>query len=579
MIKTGIVGTGYFGQKLHQKLQNFTDVVFFTGRELDIDYDVDWVIIASSTDSHYELCKLFLNRGVNVFVEKPMTLSYNQSKELVDLSKENGVRFYVDDIFMWHPITRVIENTEIKDLEFYWNKYGSFNDNIFNNLTYHDLYLALHFVGNLNPNITIDVNRVNEKVFWVGDIKFSYNRVSDKKRKYVKTNGFVYDYGLNADPLEMMLKSVLNEEVNFEKNLDTSLKVHQILDELNGFKPKVAVVGAGIFGISSALKLDGDFDVTLYEKTDDILKGASSINQYRLHRGYHYPRSIETAVSAKKGTESFIEEYPCEISNTKQHYVVASQKSKVNSKEYESFMDSIKLKYEKVNTPLVNKLTTENTYLVDETLFDPCKLYELCMGKLRNSQVTIIYKTEFTSDMSSDFDYVINCTYSNLNEVHDDGQMYQYEICEKPILKLSDKYKGIGVIIMDGPFMCIDPYSDTEYHVMGNVVEAIHETNVGKSPVVSEELRPLLNKGLIKNPPITKIDRFIETAKEFLDMDDVEHIGSMFTIRTVLANRDHDDARPSIVKKHSNNMYSIFSGKISTAVDTSNELYNYLMKT
>jgi len=579
MIKTGIVGTGYFGQKLHQKLQNFTDVVFFTGRELDIDYDVDWVIIASSTDSHYELCKLFLNRGVNVFVEKPMTLSYNQSKELVDLSKENGVRLYVDDIFMWHPMTRVIESTEIKDLEFYWNKYGSFNDNIFNNLTYHDLYLALHFVGNLNPNITIDVNRVNEKVFWVGDVKFSYNRVSDKKRKYVKTNGFVYDYGLNADPLEMMLKSVLNEEANFEKNLDTSLKVHQILDELNGFKPKVAVVGAGIFGISSALKLDGDFDVTLYEKTDDILKGASSINQYRLHRGYHYPRSIETAVSAKKGTESFIEEYPCEISNTKQHYVVASQKSKVNSKEYESFMDSIKLKYEKVNTPLVNKLTTENTYLVDETLFDPCKLYELCMGKLINSQVTIIYKTEFTSDMSSDFDYVINCTYSNLNEVHDDGQMYQYEVCEKPILKLSDKYKGIGVIIMDGPFMCIDPYSDTEYHVMGNVVEAIHETNVGKSPVVSEELRPLLNKGLIKNPPITKIDRFIETAKEFLDMDGVEHIGSMFTIRTVLANRDHDDARPSIVKKHSNNMYSIFSGKISTAVDTSNELYNYLMKT
>jgi len=579
MIKTGIVGTGYFGQKLHQKLQNFTDVVFFTGRELDIDYDVDWVIIASSTDSHYELCKLFLNRGVNVFVEKPMTLSYNQSKELVDLSKEKCVRLYVDDIFMWHPMTRVIESTEIKDLEFYWNKYGSFNDNIFNNLTYHDLYLALHFVGNLNPNITIDVNRVNEKVFWVGDVKFSYNRVSDKKRKYVKTNGFVYDYGLNADPLEMMLKSVLNEEANFEKNLDTSLKVHQILDELNGFKPKVAVVGAGIFGISSALKLDGDFDVTLYEKTDDILKGASSINQYRLHRGYHYPRSIETAVSAKKGTESFIEEYPCEISNTKQHYVVASQKSKVNSKEYESFMDSIKLKYEKVNTPLVNKLTTENTYLVDETLFDPCKLYELCMGKLINSQVTIIYKTEFTSDMSSDFDYVINCTYSNLNEVHDDGQMYQYEVCEKPILKLSDKYKGIGVIIMDGPFMCIDPYSDTEYHVMGNVVEAIHETNVGKSPVVSEELRPLLNKGLIKNPPITKIDRFIETAKEFLDMDGVEHIGSMFTIRTVLANRDHDDARPSIVKKHSNNMYSIFSGKISTAVDTSNELYNYLMKT
>ena len=27
---------------------------------------------------------------------------------------------------------------------------------------------------------------------------------------------------------------------------------------------------------------------------DDIMKAASGINQYRIHRGYHYPRSFET---------------------------------------------------------------------------------------------------------------------------------------------------------------------------------------------------------------------------------------------------------------------------------------------
>ena len=579
MIKVGIVGKGYFGRKLYQKLNNFTDIVFFTGRELDIDYDIDWVVIASSTDSHFELCKLFLNRKVNVFVEKPMTLSYEQSRELVELSEEMGVRLYVDDVFLWHPMTRTIEKTEIKDLEFGWSKYGSFNDNIFNNLTYHDIYLALHFMGDLNPTIKMEVNRVNEKSFWIGDVKFSYNRVSDKKRKWVYTNGFTYDYGTHSDPLEMMLTEVLYERVNFKKNLNTALRVHKLLDELNKYRPSVAVVGAGIFGISSALKLDNDFDVTLFEKTDDILQGASSINQYRLHRGYHYPRSIDTAISSKKGTESFVKEFPCEISNTKQHYVIANKNSKVNSSEYESFMDDIGLHYQRVTNDLVNQITTENTYLVNETLFDPCKLYEICSDKLKSSNITILYGTTFDSLHFDDFDYVVNCTYSNLNDVYDDGQEYQYEVCEKPVLKLSEKYKGNGVIVMDGPFMCIDPYSDTNYHVMGNVVHAIHETNVGKHPVVSDKLKPLLNRGLVKNPPITKIDKFIESAKEFLDMDGVEHIGSMFTIRTVLANRDHDDARPSIVKKHSQNVYSIFSGKISTAVDTSNELYNYLMKT
>ena len=52
----------------------------------------------------------------------------------------------------------------------------------------------------------------------------------------------------------------------------------------------------------------------------------------------------------------------------------------------------------------------------------------------------------------------------------------------------------------------------------------------------------------------------------------------MYTIRTVLKDRDFDDARPSIVEKESASKYSVFSGKISTAVDTADELNQYIMK-
>lgn len=578
MVKVGIVGKGYFGKKLHEKLSNFTEIVFFTGRELDIDHDIDWAVVASSSESHYELCKTFLNRGVNVFVEKPMTLSYHQSKELVNLSNKMGVRLYVDDVFMWHPMTRTIENTQIKDLEFHWNKYGSFKDNVFNNLVYHDLYLAIHFNGGLSGDIRFDLNRVNEKIFWVGDVKFSYNRLSQTKRKWVSTNGFTYDYATNQDPLEMMLRDVISESVDFERNLNTSLEVHKVLDELNKHQPKVAVVGAGIFGISSALSLT-NLDVTLFERNDDILSEASATNQYRLHRGYHYPRSIDTAISANKGTHTFVEEYPCEMLDTKQYYAIASKNSKVSTKDYESFMDEVSLKYDVVDSDLVNNINVDKMYLADETLFDPCKLYEICKGRLVESDVDLRLNTEFTSDMVQSYDYVVNCTYSNLNQINTDGQIYQFEVCEKPLLKLSDKYKGIGIVVMDGPFMCIDPYSDTDYHIMGNVVHAIHETNVGTHPIVSDKLKSVLNKGLVRNPKVTNIDKFIESASEFFDMEGVEHIGSMFTIRTVLVNRDHDDARPSIVKKHNQKLYSIFSGKISTAVDTSSELERYIMNT
>ena len=72
---------------------------------------------------------------------------------------------------------------------------------------------------------------------------------------------------------------------------------------------------------------------------------------------------------------------------------------------------------------------------------------------------------------------------------------------------------------------------------------------------------------------ITNINKFIETGKKFFDrFEELEHVGSMFTIRTVLKDRDHDDARPTLVDKHGNKMYTLFSGKIDTCVDASNNL-------
>ena len=61
---------------------------------------------------------------------------------------------------------------------------------------------------------------------------------------------------------------------------------------------KVAVVGGGIFGAAAAIEIATlNVDVTIFEREHDLLQAASGINQYRLHRGYHYPRSTETALS------------------------------------------------------------------------------------------------------------------------------------------------------------------------------------------------------------------------------------------------------------------------------------------
>lgn len=55
----------------------------------------DAVIIASSPESHVELCQLALERGLAVMVEKPFTLSLREAVKLVSLAQQKGVPLIV----------------------------------------------------------------------------------------------------------------------------------------------------------------------------------------------------------------------------------------------------------------------------------------------------------------------------------------------------------------------------------------------------------------------------------------------------------------------------------------------------
>ena len=50
----------------------------------------------------------------------------------------------------------------------------------------------------------------------------------------------------------------------------------------------------------------------------------------------------------------------------------------------------------------------------------------------------------------------------------------------------------------------------------------------------------------------------------------------MFTFRTVLPNKDEDDARPTLVEKTDDKTFSIFSGKIGTCVSAADEILEYI---
>ena len=342
---------------------------------------------------------------------------------------------------------------------------------------------------------------------------------------------------------------------------------------------RIGVVGGGIFGVTTAVELARQgHRVELFEKERDILQAASGINQYRLHRGYHYPRSTSTAYSSKESEASFRALFgPAVLDNVSHYYGVSRRDSLTSGEDFVRFCQAMGLEHQVVWPRVVKAGSLQSCLEVRESLFDPMALRTLCWEYLRASDVRVHLMAKVDMEALSAFDFRVIATYAFLNETLGSTAQplpeYQFEVCEKPVVRLGSPWRDHSVVIMDGPFMCVDPLGQTGLSVMGNVVHAIHHTNVGTSPEIPDALQPLLNRGIVGRPSTTNIDRFIESADEFLvGMDHAEHVGSMFTVRTVLPHTDETDSRPTIVRPVDENTVSLFSGKIGTCVQAAREV-------
>ena len=561
MVKVHIIGNGRWGNILKNNIKRLVKFV-----EPD---EADWIIISTPNDLHYEQTKYWLTQGKNVFCEKPLTISYDSAVELYEIADTFNTKLYVDDVFTCREDYVIYDDMNY----FVWTKPGQKDYNYLDRLAYHHFYM---WVEDTNFEIKsiegqLDDFRIELEDGRIGEFKYGYSK---EKLHYVN------EIDMNAysvSPLETMFEFLFNDKVNYNYNRKVSLNAIRLSQKVRDtISPKALVVGGGVFGLTSAIELSNNgYLVDVKEKSNTIMGGASSINQYRLHKGYHYPRSKETAQECLDGLYSFKRKYEdCVVNGDITHmYSIASEDSLINGDEYKEFLDDMKLSYEE-REPMPN---CDLTIVADEELFCPKKLTESLEKKIQSSYINVELNTEVIDleYWKKEYDVVVIATYSDINQLLDDKKRYQYELCEKPVVKLPKIFENTSIVIMDGPFMCLDPYGD-EYHVLGNVKHAIHMWNNGTEPFWDSEYTKYINKGLIKNPEpkLTKIDKFIESGVKYFgdEFADLEHIGSMYTFRAVLANRDHDDARPTLVNHEGDNVYTLFSGKIDTCVNAGREL-------
>ena len=113
---------------------------------------------------------------------------------------------------------------------------------------------------------------------------------------------------------------------------------------------RIAIIGAGFFGATAALKLNKSHDIDLFEKKKDILNGASKINQFRFHLGFHYPRSKKTLDEIKASYKLFSNFFSNKVfEKTSNYYGVSNKGSKISNNLYLKILKKFNLKFKITN--------------------------------------------------------------------------------------------------------------------------------------------------------------------------------------------------------------------------------------
>lgn len=180
MIRAGLIGYGYWGPNLARNLSGNKDIQLvriaemsekrrklaaqtFEQAEVTSDAravthasDLDLVVIATPVFTHYEFARDALKNGMHVWVEKPMTSTSEQAREIVDLAASKNRVLMVDHTFLFTGAVKtmkdLVDSGELGDLYYYDSvriNLGLFQHdvNVIWDLAPHDLSIMDYLLG------------------------------------------------------------------------------------------------------------------------------------------------------------------------------------------------------------------------------------------------------------------------------------------------------------------------------------------------------------------------------------------------------------------------------------------------
>lgn len=357
----------------------------------------------------------------------------------------------------------------------------------------------------------------------------------------------------------------------------------------------VAVIGCGIFGAEVAIAAaEAGFSVVVYEAAEQILTGASWNNQNRLHLGFHYPRDLETGRQSIRGFQRFVERYPaCIRAGFPNAYFIADEGSFVTPAQFLSFCEELGAEYTPIKASEfpVEVRGAASGVLCKEVVYDCGRLRELVRQRLQRSGVAVRtgqavqalaqdgdgYRLRLRDGSSTHVDRVVNCSYADINRLTDQLRHTtlerEFEYTVVPIFELD--MPKVGITIMDGPFMTVLPYGQSDQFLLYAVRNTVVARQV-QQQLDSEWLNPATS-------PFAAMDKraffegMIEACARFVPaLANARSVGFLQGPRMVLARNDATDARPSLINSYGG-YHTVFAGKIDHCVWVAEEVRDRLL--
>ena len=179
MLKVGVFGVGHLG-KFHLnnwkeiegvKLVGFFDPNNDAAKQVTAEYGLkrfmdedklmdacDIIDVVVPTDRHFEVCMAAVRKGKHVFVEKPLTNTIQEAKDLVNMVKEANVKFQVGHVERFNPAYLAIKDMNLNPMFIEVHRLAQFNPrgtevSVILDLMIHDIDIILSLIKSDVKNI------------------------------------------------------------------------------------------------------------------------------------------------------------------------------------------------------------------------------------------------------------------------------------------------------------------------------------------------------------------------------------------------------------------------------------------